>query len=100
MASKLYSSVPPAFLDLAPDVFLPLLPRVSLQARRCRPPPPVARAAGKPRLGMAMRQQLEGGTGPGRTALGVSDGGKGMRVARQGVAHLVTQGGGGWSGRS
>ena len=37
---------------------------------------------------MAMRQQLEGGTGPGRTALGVSDGGKGMRVARQGVAHL------------
>ena len=49
---------------------------------------------------MAMRQQLEGGTGPGRTALGVSDGGKGMRVARQGVAHLVTQGGGGWSGRS
>lgn len=62
------------------------------------PAAPVARAADKPRLSMAMRQ-LEGGTGPGRTALGVSDG-EGMRVARQGVAHLVTQGGGGWSGRS
>ena len=39
------------------------------------PAAPVARAAGKPRLSMAMRQ-LEGGTGPGRTALGVSDGGR------------------------
>ena len=32
MASKLYGSVPPAFLDLAPQVFLPLLPLVSLCA--------------------------------------------------------------------
>ena len=51
-----------------------------------------------PHVSMAMRQ-LEGGTGPRRTALGVSDG-EGMRVARQGVAHLVTQGGGGLVGRS
>ena len=71
-------------------------PKASLVSVWC--PTCVTDTDGKPRLGIAMRQQLEDGTGPGRTALGVSDGGKGMRVARQGVAHLVTQGGGGWSG--